>query len=406
MTSAGGSGPDVVVVGAGLAGLAAARHLVAAGLHVEVREASDAVGGRIRTDVVDGLLLDRGFQLYNPAYPAGRRMLDHDALHLQPYTAGVVVTRDGRRHRLGDPRREPSWAFASAVAPLGSPLEKARLARWALDAVRRPVEDLLDGPDATTALELDRRGLRGDLTARVLVPFLSGVFGEAQMTTSRRFAQLTLRSFVLGTPSVPAAGMQAIPEQLAAGLPPGTVRLRERVDDLDALRARAVVVATDATTASALTGLAEPTWNALTTYYHLASEPPTGDRALHVDGHRRGPVVNTSVISRVAPGYAPGARHLVSSTVLGARDDGATERAVREHLALVYGVDTKAWQHVRTYAIPHALPAMPPPLPVRRPVRLGPGRYVAGDHRDTSSIQGALVSGERAARAVVQDLGL
>jgi hypothetical protein len=395
----------VVVVGAGLAGLAAAGHLLAAGVPVRVLEASDAVGGRVRTDEVDGLLLDRGFQLYNPSYPEGRRVLDHEALDLRAYVAGVVVAKDGRRHRLADPRREPSWALASALAPVGSPLAKARFAAYALRAATRPVRDLLAAPDASTALSLTAAGVRGPVLEQVVRPFLAGVFGEDQLATSRRFAELVIRSFVRGTPSLPARGMRAIPEQLAARLPQGTVELGSRVDDVTALTAaRAVVVATDPVSAAHLTGLPEPRTNALTTFYHLAPQAPSDLGALHVDGDHSGPVVNTSVISNVVPGYAPG-RHLVSSTVLGSRDDAATEREVRAQLARIYGCPTDGWDLVRTYPIPHALPAMLPPLDVRRPVRVRPGLYVAGDHRDTASIQGALVSGRRAAAAVLQDLG-
>ena len=106
----------------------------------------------------------------------------------------------------------------------------------------------------------------------------------------------------------------------------------------------------------------------------------------------------------MAPSYAPSA-HLVTSGIVGAHSDAATEAAVRAHLARIYRMDTRPWTHVRTYALPHALPAMLPPLDVRRPVALGDGVYVCGDFRDTASIQGAMVSGRRAAQAVVRDLG-
>ena len=392
-----------LVVGAGLAGLAAARHLADAGLDVQVLEAGDAVGGRVRTDVVDGMLLDRGVQLYNPSYPEGRRVLDHGALSLQPFTAGVSVTLDGRRHRVADPRRAPHLLPASLRAPVGSPAAKARFVAYALRAAYRPSARDLSRPDPTTALHLSRAGVRGPILERLVRPFLAGVFGEEELTTSSRYGELVVRSFVRGTPSLPADGMRAIPEQLAAALPDGTVRLGERVDDVDALDGRAVVLATDPAAAARLTGLPEPRMHALTTFYHVAPVAPTRTRLLHVDGHRRGPVVNTAVLTNVAPSYATG-RHLVSSTVLGWHDEPEMEHRVRQHLSLVYGADTRRWEHVRTYALPRAVVAAPAPLHVDANVRLGGRRYVAGDHRDTPSIQGALLSGRRAAEAVLQDL--
>ena len=414
---------DVIVVGAGLAGLCAALRLAEAGVAVEVLEASDDVGGRVRTDVVDGLRLDRGFQLYNPAYPEARRRLDHGALDLRPYLAGVVVTLNGRQHRLGDPRRQPSWMRASLSAPVGSPLAKARFAALALRAAITPPAMLTRQADTSSALALSRAATEGPLLESVLRPFLAGVFGEAELTTSRRFLDLALRSFVRGTPSVPSLGMGQIPRQLAEHLPSRTITFGAEVIEVGPTTvrttqgtawARAVIVATDASTAARLVpGLPEPRWNSLTTFYHLAGQPPSPLPVLHIDGHRRGPVVNTSVITNVAPSYASNGRHLVSSTCVGVHDGPVDERAVRAHLALIYGRDTASWEHVRTDVIARALPAMPPPHPVRSPLEFGrdgidgaEGIVVGGDHRDTSSIQGAMVSGRRAAHAVLARLGV
>jgi phytoene dehydrogenase-like protein len=413
---------DVIVVGAGLAGLCAALSLVEAGVQVEVLEASDGVGGRVRTDVVDGLRLDRGFQLYNPAYPEARRRLDHAALNLRPYLAGVVVTLNGRQHRLADPRRHPNWLRASLSAPVGSPLAKARFAALALRAAITPPSRLTTQADTSSALALSRAAIEGPLLESVLRPFLAGVFGEGELTTSRRFLDLALRSFLRGTPSVPALGMEQIPRQLADHLPSGTISFGAEVTavgpttvgtEQGTARARAVIVATDASAAARLVpGLPKPRWNSLTTFYHLAAQPPSPLPVLHIDGHRRGPVVNTSVISNVAPSYATNNRHLVSSTCVGVLDGSADEQAVRRQLALIYGRDAGGWEHVRTDVIAQALPAMLPPHPVRSPLEFGEhgeeagGIVVAGDHRDTSSIQGAMVSGRRAAQAVLARLGV
>ena len=404
---------DVVVVGAGLAGLNAARRLHRAGLSVLVLEASDAVGGRVRTDTVDGMLLDRGFQLLNPSYPRARTDLDLAALDLRTFQAGAVVGRGDGRFVVADPLRSPRDLPADLRLPVGTLRAKAGFLRWAATVGFGPTGRIKRGPDRSLAEELGRRGLDGPLTDSILRPFLSGVLGEDELRTSRRFAELLVRSFVRGTPGVPAAGMQAIPEQLAADLPKGMVRLESPVSSVTDGRvrteggevsARAVLVAADPVTAARLTGLPAPTMNSLTTFYHRATGSPAQRRLLHLDGDRRGPVVNTAVMTDAAPTYARG-HALIASSVLGVDSSADMERRVRAQVGLVYGVDPGEWEHVATYPIPHALPAMPPGTPLRKPVHVADGVFVAGDHRDTASLQGALVSGDRAARAVLARLG-
>ncbi|KWX00232.1 hypothetical protein TH66_15315 [Carbonactinospora thermoautotrophica] len=412
---------DVVVVGAGVAGLTAARHLVAAGVEVAVLEAGDAVGGRVRTDLVDGFRLDRGFQRFNTAFPEPRRLLDLDALELRPLHPGLMVYVEGRRHRLAYPRCRPQDALPSWRAPVGSVADKARLATLLARLAAMPVERILQAPERTTAEALAERGFSPRIVERLLRPFLAGLFGETELTTSSRFTDLMLRCLARGGVCVPAAGMQAIPAQLAAGLPAGSVHLGVTVTavstnqvetDQGEVRARAVVVATGPRTAARLLpGLHEPDVHPVTTFYHAAETSPLGEPAMLLDGEGRGPVTHTVVISDAAPEYAPPGRALIASTVVGcgsAADPAgrdALERAVRRRLAVLYGMDTSRWDHVATYHIAEALPAMPPPHNFRRPVRLVGGLYVCGDHRASTSLQGAMVSGRRAARAVLADLG-
>jgi glycine/D-amino acid oxidase-like deaminating enzyme len=408
-------GAPVVVVGAGLAGLACAVRLHRSGVPVLVLEASDAVGGRVRTDVVDGFRCDRGFQLLNPAYPEVPRVLDVAGLDLRSFGAGVVVASGGRRHLLGDPRRLPAAVPGDLLAG-GSLRSKLGFLAWALPALG-PMDRLLGRQDRALRDSLDAAGVSGTFRTGVVDGFLAGVLADDSGETSTAFARLLVRSFARGRPGVPARGMGEMPRQLAAALPAGTVRLGTPVTsvDPDGVRtadggrqeAALVVVATDPTTAGSLAGVRVPPLRGLTTFWHTtpAGAPsPATVPLLHLDGDRRGPVVNTAVMTDIAPELAPPGRTLVASTVLGTDGGAQQERTVLGQLAHIYGVPTDGWSTIVVHRVPEALPAQLPPLVRRRPVTLGNGLLVAGDHRDTASIQGALVSGRRAADAALARL--
>ena len=412
---------DVVIVGGGLAGLACARRLMQCGVSFALLEASDGVGGRVRTDVVDGFRLDRGFQLFLPAYPEAARVLDYAALDLRPFVPGALVRVGRKFHRVADPRVEPLTGLRSAFNPVGTFRDKLRLAnlKFALDRVS--VERLGDTPDVSTRDEL--RGNRGFTEAflqRLAVPFFGGVFLENDLATSARFFRFVFKMFAAGAGVVPRLGMQRIPEQLAANLPAGSVRLNAAVASLqpgrvtlaggETLTPRAVIVATDATVAARLTGgaVVDPGWHGNVTLFFAADKSPIGEGILAVNGTGTGPVNTVAVLSDVSADYAPPGAALVSVSVVGdgGVSPGDIESSVRRQLGEWYGPGVDDWRHLRTYRIPLALPdqSVGKLSPWQRPVRLRPGLYVCGDHRDNASIDGALMSGFRAAQAAMGDL--
>lgn len=404
---------DVVIVGGGLAGLAAARRLHRAGVPWRLVEASGRLGGRVATDVVDGYLVDRGFQVLNTAYPRLGTLIDTDRLNLGCFTSGVLVRKGDDLLRLVNPLREPTGGPRTALAGVGSLLDRLRFAALATGCATLPPSRLLAAPETSTETALRRAGLSDAIIEELLRPFLSGVFIERELSTSSHVLAMVLRSFARGRIGLPAEGMAALPRAIAEPLPADLLDLDTPVAEVNPgrvrtqagdIRCRAVVVAVDPPAAAALLPvLTTVRMHSYTTYYHSAPEPPLTEPILLVDGDRREIVANTVVLSNAAATYAPTGRHLIATSVVG--PTAPPEPTIRAELTRLYGRSTADWTHLTTVAIPEALPAAPPPQGrLRKPVALGEGLFVAGDHRDSPSIQGALTSGWRAAGAVLDEL--
>ncbi|MCY0944302.1 NAD(P)/FAD-dependent oxidoreductase [Streptomyces antarcticus] len=404
---------NVLVVGAGLAGLACARDLAAAGLSVQVLEAGDGVGGRVRSDRVRGFVIDRGFQVFNTSYPQVKARMDLRALRLSAFTPGVVTHRGaGRLRRLVDPSRRPREVRQLLTGGV-SPRDLAALGALSARDLCAPAALLRRGGRERTTLEVLRgAGFSDAFVEEFFRPFLSGVFLEDELETSGRVFHLVWRSMLRGTLCLPAGGIGAVPGQLADGLPPGAVRLETAVTALTddgvltaehgELAAAAVVVATGPGAARRLLDGVEPApYRTVTTYYHEAPGLCGYGPDLVTDTARR--FLNTCVQSEVSPGYAPAGTSLVATSVLGPGSPG-TGTALLGVLAEVYGRDTAHWEEVAVRTVEEALPAMTGAWPLSRPSRAGRRRYVCGDHRATGSVQGALASGARAAREVLADL--
>jgi len=430
--------PDCIIVGAGLAGLACGRVLAAAGRTIRVLEASDRVGGRVATDVLDGFHVDRGFQVYNDAYPEGRQ-LDVAALGLGRFESGALVASGGRLRRLADPWRRPLAAIGGLLdgsVGISDGLRTARLRHDAIAAFRAGrLDPDLPAAEAerTTAAELAARGFSAGFIDRFFVPFFGGVFLERSLDTAAPVFLFDFAMFALGTACLPRGGMGAIPAQLAAALPSGALALGcpvERVEpgrvvlgDGSVLTAREVVVATDATSAARLvpmpltTAWADRGVKQTRLVAFAAERSPLAAPILVVSAEPDGPIDNLTVPSDVAAGYAPPGMVLVTVSVRGghgldvaAGNDVSSAPlvdAIRRQAAGWFGRDVLAWRHLTTVDVPRALPDESPAARRRRPLepRLADGLWICGDHCGSASINGALASGRRCGEAVLGRLG-
>lgn len=386
---------DVIVVGAGMAGLSCARALVAKGRNPLVLERSHAIGGRVRTDVVDGFLLDHGFQVLPLSYPEAAAVLDYDRLELGSFERGAIIRSEGRFRRLADPRHAPVRGLRSLAGGVVGVRDGAAVLRLLRGS----------GNETTAAEALRRAGVSRATAERFFAPFLRGIFLEERLTTSSRFLEFVLRAFSGGPAALPADGMGAIATQLSEGIEirkgAGAATVGPHAVSLESgeqLHARAVVVAT-----AGIVDEAEHGWNGVTCVYYDAPAAPIPGRWLAINGEG-GPINNFCVPSEVVPGYAPAGRALVSLTILGAAEPDLV--AVTRQLRGWFGPVVAEWRHLRSYRIPRALPVYPVGGFRGQPPRLAPGLYACGDHREHPSLNGALASGRRAAEAVIADSDL
>ncbi len=404
----------VLIVGAGLAGLACALALQARSIPFEILEASDGPGGRVRTDFLDGYLLDRGFQVYLTAYPEGQRVLDYQALDFHRFAAGALVRYSGKFHRAMDPWREPFAALSSILSPVGSMADKLLVARLRASAMAGTPEQLLLRPEKSSMQALLDFGFSQNIITRFFQPFFGAIMYDTQLRVSSRMLEYVFRMMASGDTVLPGKGMGAIPAQLAARLPAGAIRYGARVaavgensvtlDDGQLLGARAVVVATEGPEAVRLLPRLPPVQGrkAMTAYFGIEGASPVADPMVVLNGNGQWPIQSCCVPSVVCPNYAPAGHHLMSVTLLGEsqQEEAQLVGLLRGQLGRWFGDGVKGWKFLRLYRLPHAHPVNAPPTLQERPVMLENGVFICGDHRFFPSIQAALENGRHAGEAV------
>jgi len=381
---------DVLVIGAGLAGLSAALELEAHGKDVLLIESSDRAGGRVASDVIDGFICDRGFQLINSRYPA---LVDLDVVKELDFIEAprvIEVSLGNRRHTIGDPRQVP-WTVLDKAT--GTIPEKLALLLF-----------ILREPKANQSVGQALRSCGGTYE-RVLRPFLHGVFLTDPDNVDASYGRLIIKSFISGKPGIPRNGVGELPKALAKRL--NNVIFNTRVDRIESsfvhtdkgvYSAEKILISTDATTATQLLGLPEvPRMAGCITWYHATPDNPSGTGRLVIDGQHRGPIINSVVMSDISSSYAPSGENLISTTT----DLSATESDVRRHLSILWGTSTHEWQFVAKYEIPAALPIQSIGRSLSQPIKINEHHFVAGDHRAVPSQQGALFSGRLAAQLIL-----
>jgi phytoene dehydrogenase-like protein len=382
-------------------------------------EASNRIGGRVKTDRVDGFLLDRGFQVLQTAYPVARRTLINYPLRLKRFPPGVTIHRDNRLYTLADPRRCPKYFWETMTAPVGTLTDRLRVLKLARTVCSGSDESLFKEPESTAMTFLKASGFSEKMIRSFFIPFFGGVCLDPQIRASSRVLQYVFRMFATGDAALPENGMEEIPRQISRTIPTEQILTGVRVDRVAEgkvvlengreWRARAVVLATEGPEVQRLLGRPDPNGSVgETSLYFSTNQPPVKVPFLVLNGDGNGPINNVAFPSMVSMAYAPPGQHLVSVVVLGlpSVDAAGVESQVRAQLGEWFGPMVRRWRHLKTYLIRHALPQQFPPTsdPTVPPPPVGPGIFVCGEYGSLAGIQWATLSGHRTAETVLAHL--
>jgi phytoene dehydrogenase-like protein len=407
---------DVIIVGAGIAGLAAAVYLHRQGRKVLLLEASERAGGRIKTDSYEGFLLDRGFQVLLTAYPETQALLNYRDLKLKKMLPGATVLYDGGRFEIADPLRRPSAAFATLFAPVGTLKDKLNTL-WLKNKLQKlTIKEIFEQPEQTTRKQMADYGFSPKMIQRFYAPFLSGIFLENELSTSRRMFDFVMKMFSDGDVAVPALGMEEIPKQLVAMLPESSIQCNTKVSAIDGnkviiedgtvLEANQILLAT---TANHLTQQFFPKQkmnsHQVTNIYFEANEAPTKKAVVILNASTQKKWVNNlTVMSNVSNAYAPKGKVLISVSYNGIPtvDDATLAENMKQELKQWYGEKVNSWKMLKSYRIDYALPSQES---VRNEIdaseiKISDSLFICGDHLLNGSINAALKTGRLAAEVM------
>jgi protoporphyrinogen oxidase len=408
---------DVIIIGAGLAGLSCARILQKHRINYLLLDGAEKVGGRIRTNVVEGFQLDRGFQVLQTAYPDAKQILSYPNLKLKSFFPGAMIRYQDKFHGLADPFRDLYTAAKGLFSPIGSLKDKLLVGILRTQLTLGTLEKILQKPEVTTLQRLKAFGFSDAIIDRFFKPLYSGIFLENELSTSSRAFDFNFRMMALGDICLPEEGMEAIPRQLSNMLDPARIRLNSKVAFLsenkvilasgETLTAPKIVLAVDQPQACKLLEVpVAPKMKTVSTLYFAASKAPTSATILFLNAESSGPVMNMCVPTNVCKSYAPEGKALISCSVL--KHDLASEemliQKVLEQMKQWFGDQVDAWKHLRTYKIINALPAQELPLSdvSSKPMQVRKGLYQCGDYGGIASIQTALQSGRVVGEALAQ----
>ena len=411
--------PDVTIIGAGIAGLTAAVHLHQQGKKILILEATDRVGGRIKTDNYMGFLLDRGFQVLLTAYPETKSLLDYKKLNLKKFLPGATVLYDGGQFEIADPFRRPSAAFATLFAPVGSLKDKLNTLFLKNKLLKITINNIFKQKEIATSEQLTNYGFSQKMVNRFYRPFFSGIFLENNLKTSSNMFDFVMKMFSEGDVAIPALGMEEIPKQLLSMLPENSVMYNTKVNTIEdnyvvlengsRIESDKILIATEANSFSnKYVKNQKNDCQQVTNVYFEADIAPTNKAVVILNASTNKKWVNNiTVMTNVSKNYAPVGKVLISVSYNGidSQDDLTLSENMKTELQHWFGNQVNAWKFLKSYRINYALPNqenIKNDLSATN-IQVNENLFVCGDHLLNGSINAAMKSGRMAAELIVKN---
>jgi protoporphyrinogen oxidase len=410
----------VIIIGAGIAGLTAAIELEKAGFKPTILESTDRIGGRVKTDLINGYLLDHGFQVLLTAYPEAQHYLDYEKLDLKKFSPGaLIIDAKNGSYVISDPLRQPSSFFNMLFSPVGSFSDKIKIFKWNRALKKLSIDEIFAKSDKTSLEFLTEKGFSNEIINQFFKPFFGGIFLENRLDTSSRMLEFVFKMFGEGYATVPREGMKAIPEMLASNLTQTEIKFNQRVekvglkkvelDNGDELEADVIIIATkpDELLPQLIGQFSE---DQFVINLNFSSDiDPIGKSLIALVPDDKYLINNISVMNNTSSSYAPEGRYLLSVSVTQnyeENDKDLRRRIFKELVEVFPELENATLQHLKTYYIDNALPKIEDFQNKMKPShsKIQTGIYLAGDYLLNGSINAAMASGRYAAHAVFEDL--
>ena len=406
------SSPEFVVVGAGLAGLTAAKVLSQSGREVLLLEKSDGVGGRVRTDQYKDFLLDRGFQVLLTAYPELPKHLNLSLLRLHSFESGATIFSDGHFSKVGDPFRNVSSIMSTAFTKTIGMQDKIKLLKLRNSLIGRKKIYFQQKDDKRILETFEELGFTSKAINSFFKPLVGGIQLDPSLSGSTRLCFLVLKMLFIGDAAIPSRGMGAISEQLSKQINESSIRLTSSVDKVEGKKVilesgesflpSNLIIATEGPATAKLLGQESPLSRSVSCIYFSASQAPSSSKAILLNGEKNGPALNVAIMSNISPSYSKNGKALIAVAIPNTIKPDSMENVLIQ-MRKWFGDSVDSWEHIKTYSIEHGQPDLRPGDPFRKSIKNSEGVYICGDHRDTPSIQGALVSGRRTAEICLKN---